>query len=310
MATNNTPIVSIDDGKNITVDQVMGNPRAIPQRVIDLVRDNIIGETLFRNAGNPGSLLVQFQRSTPLFLDGDPETIAEFGEIPVFDLGEGLPEVARGLKYGSAVRISREMRDFNQIDKVRKQVTATANTVIRLNDAAFRSALDDASVPDVAATAAWDGAGSKIRTDIKEAMKTIAGAVHDSDPSLPKGYVPDTIALNTSVLYDFMDNEDFNKVYVGNVADQSIAYNGVLPGRVLGLNVLHSPLWPLDKALVCQRGILGFYADPRPLEGTGLYPEGGGPNGGPTETWRSDTTQIRMIGVDEPESACWITGIA
>ena len=302
-------IVSIDDGQNITVDQVMGNPRAIPMRVLDLVRDNIIGEALFRNAGNPGSLLVQFQRSTPLFLDGDPEAVAEFGEIPVFDLGEGLPEVARGVKVGAGVRISREMKDFNQIDKVRKQVTGTANTVIRANDAGFRSALEAASVPEVAATAAWEDAISKIRSDIKEAAKTIASALHDGDPTKPKGYVPDTIALNSSLLYDFMDNEEFNKIYVGNVADQSITYTGKLPNKVLNLNVLHSPLWPMDRALVCQRGVTGFYADPRPLEGTGLYPEGGGPNGGPTETWRSDTTQIRIIGVDEPESACWITGL-
>ncbi|MFY2788457.1 hypothetical protein [Rhodococcus sp. MALMAid1271] len=305
----NTPVVSIDDGKNVTVNQVMGDPRAIPQRVIDLVRDNIIGETLFRNAGNPGGLLVQFQRSTPLFLDGDPEVVAEFGEIPVFDLGEGLPEVARGVKTAAAVRVSREMRDFNQIDKVRKQVTGTANTVIRANDAAFRSALDGASVPEIAATAAWEDAISKIRTDIKEAAKTIASALHDGDPTKPKGYVPDTLVLNSALLYDFMDDEDFNKIYVGNIADQNISYTGKLPNKVLNLNVLHSPLWPMDRGLVCQRGVTGFYADPRPLESTGLYPEGGGPNGGSTETWRSDTTQIRMIGVDEPESACWINGI-
>ncbi|AOE44027.1 major head protein [Gordonia phage Petra] len=308
MATN-TPVVSIDDGNNITVDQVMGNPRAIPQRVIDLVRDNIMGEAFFRNAGNPGSLLVQFQRSTPLFLDGDPEAVAEFGEIPVFDLGEGLPEVARGVKVGAAVRVSREMRDFNQIDKVRKQVTGTANTVIRANDSAFREAIEDASVPEHAATAAWDAVSPKIRTDIKEAAKTVASALHDGDPTKPKGYVPDTLVLNSSLLYDFMDDDEFNKIYVGNVADQSIRYTGKLPNKVLNLNVLHSPLWPLDRALVAQRNVIGFYADPRSLESTGLYPEGGGPNGGPTESWRSDTTQIRMIGVDEPEAACWITGI-
>lgn len=308
MATTNS-VVSIDDGKDITVDQVMGNPKAIPQRVIDLVRDNILGEALFRNAGNPGSLLVQFQRSTPLFLDGDPEAVAEFGEIPVFDLGEGLPEVARGVKIGTGVRISREMRDFNQIDKVRKQVTGTANTVIRANDGGFRSALEDASVPEVAATSAWDGATPKIRTDVKEAAKRIAGAIYDGDPTKPRGYVPDVLVLNSSLLYDFMDDDEFNKIYVGNIADQNIRYTGKLPNKVLNLNVLHSPLWPLDRALVAQRGVTGFYADPRPLESTGLYSEGGGPNGGPTETWRSDTTQIRMIGVDEPESACWITGI-
>lgn len=302
-------IVSIDDGKLVSVDDVMGDPKAIPQRVIDLVRDNIVGEAMFRNAGNPGGLLVQFERMKPRFLDGGPEGVAEFGEIPVFGTDMGEPDVARGLKIAVGVRVSREMKDFNKIDKLRTDVAATANTIIRANDAGFRATLNAANIPTVAATAAWDLSGAKPRHDIKEAAKTVATALFDNDPDQPMGFVPDTLVLNSALLYDFMDSDEFKAVYNGDLAHENIAFTGKLPGTVMNLAVLHSPLWPLNKGLVMQRGVTGFYADARPLEGTPLYGEGGGPNGGPNESWRSDMSQIRAMGVDEPLSACWITGI-
>ncbi|OBC12178.1 hypothetical protein A5788_22335 [Gordonia sp. 852002-50816_SCH5313054-c] len=310
MADNTPVIVSINDGPSITVKQVMGDPKVIPTRVIDLVRDQIVGETLFRNAGNPGSLLVQFQKSKPMFLDGGPEPIAEFGEIPVFDLGEGEPDVARALKIGAAVRISRVMRDYNQIDKVKHQIDGASNTIIRANDTAFREALDDADVPTVAASAAWDTAGAKAVNDVIDAIDLVSTATYvDGDPSQPLGFTPDTLAIHPSNLRAWFKSDDYKALFQGNVAGEHVAFKGALPEKFLGLTVLVSPFWPLDKALVSQRGITGFYADPDPLQGTGLYGEGGGPNGGPTETWRADFTHTRVIGVDEPKSACWITGL-
>lgn len=307
---DNYKVVSIDDGATVTVDQVLGSPTAVPQRVIDLVRNNIVGETMFRNAGNPGNLLVQFQRSTPLFLDGNPEAIAEFGEIPVFDLGEGQPEVARAVEIGAAVRVSKLMKQFNQIDKLRKQVTGVANTVIRANDLAFQSALTAANVPTVAATAAWTNkTAARAVDDVVEATDRVATATFNGDPSQPLGFVADTMVIHPSNLRAWAKTDDYKGLFHGDMASENIAFTGKLTEKLLGLTVLVSMLWPLDKALVLQRGVTGFYADPQPLQSTGMYGEGGGPNGGPTQTWRSDTTQIRAIGVDEPKSACWITGL-
>lgn len=302
-------IVSIDDGKLISVDDVMGDPKAIPQRVIDLVRDNIVGETMFRNAGNPGGLLVQFERMKPRFLDGEPEGVAEFGEIPVFGTDMGEPDVARGLKIGAAVRISREMKDFNQIDKLRQDVAAASNTLIRANDAGFRATLAAANVPSIAAAAAWNTTGAKAYDDIIDAVDKVGTALYENDPNQPLGFVADTLVINPSNLRAWAKSDDYKGLFIGNMASENVAFKGALPEKLLGLTVLASPLWPLDKALVMQRGVTGFYADARPLQGTPLYGEGGGPNGGPTESFRSDMTQIRAIGVDEPLSACWITGL-
>ena len=64
-----------------------------------------------------------------------------------------------------------------------------------------------------------------------------------------------------------------------------------------------------SEMLVLERGTVGFYSDTRALQATELYPEGNGPNGGPTESWRSDATRKRVMGVDQPLAACWITGV-
>ena len=78
---------------------------------------------------------------------------------------------------------------------------------------------------------------------------------------------------------------------------------------VMGMLGLKARFWPNDRVLVCQRKTMGFYTDPRPLEVTPLYPEGNGPNGGPTESHRSDATMKRGMGIDQPLAACWITGV-
>ena len=41
-----------------------------------------------------------------------------------------------------------------------------------------------------------------------------------------------------------------------------------------------------------------------------MYPEGNGPNGGPTESYRSDASYKRAIAVDQPKAAMWLTGVA
>ncbi|NKV95311.1 hypothetical protein A5N78_06505 [Prescottella equi] len=303
-------IVSIHDGNKITVSDLIGAPDVIPTRAIDLVRDNLVAETLFRNGGSPASPVVQFTRSAPVFLDGDPEIVGEFGEIPVAGSGEGQPEVAVGHKLGLANRISREMKDYNQIQLVLKNLTRTTNTFIRANDKLAQKALADAGVPEIPASDTWGGSTSNPRSDIAAAIESVNGALHDNNPNEPYGYVADTIVMNPALWPVLMDDDRFSKLYNGDAASEHIGFKGALPGSLMSCNVLQSRFWPTDKVLVLQRGITGFYADPRPLEATGLYPEGGGPNGGPTESWRSDMTQIRIIGVDEPLSACWITGIA
>lgn len=303
-------VVSVSDGPATTVADLVGAPMAIPARVLDVLDNQFITPVLLRNAGRNTNGLVSYSESTPLYLDGDVETVAEFAEIPVGAGQIGTRRIAVGVKKGKGIRVSREMRDENRIDDVNRQITQLRNTFIRAQERALRALLSDTSIPTIAATAAWTGGSSKVRRDIANAAEVVNSATPNStaDDDL-LGFTADTVVLPGSITPVLIDNEEFLKVYNGNLAAESIAYKGKLPQDILGMLGLTTRSWPKDKALVLERQTVGFYSDTRPLEVTPLYGEGGGPSGGPTESWRSDATYKRVVGADQPKAACWITGI-
>lgn len=303
-------VVSVSDGGRSTVSDLVGQPLAIPTRVIDNLRNRFLGEGLLRDAGRNTNGLVSYSESTPLFLGSDVETVAEFAEIPVAAGQVGTPRIAVASKKGLGVRVSREMRDENRIDDVNRQITQLVNTMLRAQERALRALLQDPSVPTIAATAAWTGPTGKIRRDLANAAEVIGSATPNAtydDDIL--GFEADTVVLPGNITPLLMDNEEFLKVYNGDLASQNISYTGRLPNDILGMAGMRSYSWPKDRVLVLERKTVGFYSDTRPLEATALYGEGGGPNGGPTESWRSDTTFKRALGLDQPKAACWITGV-
>ena len=303
---------SISDGSSVTVRDLIGAPMMIPARIIDMLNNAFLTDVVFRNAGNNSNGLVGFEADTPLFLAGDVEDVAEYGEIPIAIGQRGTPRVAVGVKRGLGVRVSREMRDENRLDDVNRQLRQLVNTMIRAEERALKALLmATPNIPSIAATAAWTGGTAKIRKDIAAAQEKIASARPAASVSTEDflGFEADTIILPGNITPVLMDNDEFLKVYSGVAAQENIAYTGRLPGDVLGLAPLRTRFWSNDRVLVLQRGEIGFRSDTRPLEATGLYPEGNGPNGGPTESWRSDTTRKRVLGVDQGLAACWITGV-
>jgi hypothetical protein len=204
------------------------------------------------------------------------------------------------------------MRDENQIDKVNLQIRQLVNTMIRSEERVLRALLlASTSIPTIAATASWAGGTSKVRRDISNAQEKIATAKPAAEVSTEEylGFDADTIIMPTSIRAVLQDNAEFLAVYNTTPEGQALQFRGAMPGQILGLDPLLTRFWPNDRALVIQRGIVGFRSDTRPLESTGLYGEGGGPNGGPTESWRTDTTRKRVLGIDQPLAACWISGI-
>jgi hypothetical protein len=307
-----TTVGSVSDGSRTTVADLVGNPLMIPARIIELLDNAFLTDVVFRDAGGNSNGLVGFEENTPLFLAGDVEDVAEYGEIPIAVGQRGIARVAVGVKRGLGVRVSREMRDENQIDKVNLQIRQLVNTMVRSEERVLRSLLlASSSIPSIAATAAWTGGTSKVRRDIANASEKIGTAKPAAEVSTEEylGFEPDTIILPQSIKAVLQDNAEFLAVYNTTPEGAALQFRGAMPGQVLGLDPLLTRFWPNDRALVIQRGIVGFRSDTRPLEATGLYGEGGGPNGGPTESWRTDTTRKRVLGVDQPLAACWITGI-
>ena len=305
-----TSIVSVSDGNRFTVSDLIKQPLFVPTKLKELMENQFISEALLRNAGANPSGVVAYREGDPTFLDQDVQDIAEFGEIPVSSGQLGIPRTAYAVKKALGIRVSKEMIDENDIDAVNKQMTGLRNTFIRANDRSAKALLQSGAVPTLPVSTAWDAVGGKPRTDIVRAIeKVTTAAPPEATSDEYYGFQPDTLVVHPALLATLMDNEQILKVYNGNVANESIAYTGAIPGSLLGLSVIQSRTFPADKALILERGTVGFYSDTRPLQFTALYPEGNGPNGGPRETWRSDASHKRVMGLDQPKAAIWLTGL-
>jgi hypothetical protein len=309
MAT--TSVISISDGPRTTVADLIGSPMMVPTRLKEMMTNVFISESLLRNAGPNPAGLVGYSEGDPSFLDSDVQDVAEFGEIPVAAGRMGVPRVAVSVKRALGVRVSREMRDENRLGAVQKQMMQLRNTFVRADSIAAK-ALINAGVPTMPVSNAWDSGTGTPRRDIADAIFEVTQATPATDIASPEewyGFQPDIFVYNPGLFPVLMDNEDFVKVYQGNIANENLNYTGVMPGRVHGLIPIASMSWPIGEVLIAERGTIGFYSDTRPLEFTGLYPEGNGPNGGPRETWRADSSHKRAMALDQPKAGIRLTGL-
>lgn len=297
--------LSLTSGPQISVRTLLQNPLMIPARILELLDGQFIDDILLRFEGNAS--VVAFEEGAPVFLDGEVADLVEFEEIPVLGTGFGLPRLAVATKKGAGVRVSEDMKRENNVGAINKQVIALTNSMIRARFIAMRQLLLNPAIPSFPAAAAWDTVNGKPRRDIALAQEMVGAAGTGQDDTF--GYEADTIVFPGSITPVLMDNTDFLKVYGGNLASENIAYTGKLPQDVMDMAALKARFWPADRVLVTQRKTLGFYTDPRPLEVTPMYPEGAGPNGGPTESHRTDATMKRTVGIDQPKAAVWITGV-
>lgn len=313
-----TPIVSVQDGPRLTVSVLTKSPTLIPKRVLSMLDNAFLSDAVLRGASDAPSGSVLYFESTPLFAEGDPEILDEFGEIPTTNGSLGTAKVARVVRRALGLRVSKTMIDRNNVDAVNTQVTQIRNTMVRAwEDAFFSAVVGNASVQSVTTNAPWDGgsagtSATHIRGDLNAAKYLIKTAAADADGQQKFGYVADTLVISLESEQDFLDNDEVNNVYLGNIASESIRYTGVLPRKFSGLDVLTS--WRLSAyfpqgALVLQRKLFGGISDERPLQATPLYGEGNGPNGGPTESWRTDITRASAIFLDQPRAVVLINGV-
>lgn len=308
-----TPYTGSRSGPATTVSTLIGMPKLIPARILSLLDNAFLSATLLRDAGPNANSLVAYEESTPLYLDGDPEIVGEFGEIPVKAGQMGLPRIAAGTPQGLGVRISRRQRDMNQIDRINQQITQLVNTMVRADERALRVLFDNPAIPSIAAGAAWDTASGRPRRDFANAMEVIASARPAGTAALDTnfGFLADTAVLPGTITPVLLDNDNFASVYNNrdSVVSEDVRYTGKLPNKVMNLDAVQSRSFATNKVLVLERRTVGFFSDFQALQVTETYPEGNGPNGGPTQSWRSDATRERVVAADQPLAACWITGV-
>ncbi|MBE7338119.1 hypothetical protein [Corynebacterium aurimucosum] len=301
-------VISIDDGLRLTtVNDLVATPEAVPTRVIDNLRDRFVAETLLFNGGKANTLDFAFEQNSTQYVDEDPEAIAEFAEFPTVAPTSGEIIQGRATKLGYRIVVSREMREYNRVDQVNKAIRKATNRFIRYNDKLLWDALAAAPIPEIAASVAWDKDGSDPKYDIAKAMSHVQGGEVLANAETDY-FMADTVVMPSTITPELIANEKWATDYRGNIADQSIRYTGRLEAKPVGLDALSVPTMRKDRVLVLQRGVLGFFKDPRVLEATALKGDGDD-LGGNTETFSSRISQIRFVGIDEPFAACWITGV-
>jgi hypothetical protein len=308
-----TNLVSAQDGGRWVVGQFTKDPTLIPALILDMTENQFLVDSVLRNGGGAPAGIVGFWESTPLYSNDDPAILDEFGEIPTTTGSTGTPRAARVVRRARAIRISKTMRDRNRIDLVNIQLTQLKNTMIRAwEDALFSALVANANVQTLITDTPWGDPDSHIRRDVNGAKFLLQSASADAAGQQRFGFRADTLIIDDQAEYDFLDSDEVTKPYIGNIADENLLYTGKLPNKFLGLDVLRS--WRLSvyapgSAIVCQRKVMGAIYDERPLESTGMYPEGNGPNGGPREAWRNDTTRASAIAIDQPKAVVIISGV-
>lgn len=308
-----TQIVSTQDGPRLTVNMMLKSPTLIPKRILSMLDAKFLVDAVLRNAEDaPGGSVLYFE-STPLFAADNPSILDEFGEIPVTNGFLGTPKVSRVVRRAFGLRVSKTMIDRNNVDAVNVQVTQIRNTMIRAwEDAFFSAIVSNANVQVISTDQSWQSASSHIRQDVNSAKYLIRTAAADTANQQRFGYQADTLVISDVTEADFLNSNEVSTPYVGNIADENLKYTGKLPNKFLGLDVLVS--WRMSAyfpsgAIVCQRKVFGGISDERPLQATPMYGEGGGPNGGPTESFRTDVTRASAIFFDQPKAVVLIAGV-
>lgn len=310
------PIVGSLDGQRITVDDYLKDPLRIPALVLDLMANEFIIESVLRNAGNNESGAVRFEKAVPLFAQSDSGIRAEFAEVPSVTAAVGEINVAYSYERALAINISDAMRRRQLVDPVNRQLTQVKNTMVKNWNQAFFSLLTalipSTQVYTIPSAVAWDSSAveggtttipNAIRNQLSDAIWLVENAAYDAQGQNFFGFEPDTLIIDHTAKLALFKSADFAKPYIGDAATDSIQYTGLLPRKVMNLDVLVSRQCPAGQAFVCQRGRLGFYSDEVPLTASPLYRDE------PRKLWRSDVQRAAAMGVDQPQAIVQLAGV-
>jgi hypothetical protein len=295
------------DGPKWTVDQLIKNPTWVPNTIMKMVRDNNIADWLLRTGPAASSGTVAFEETVALYANSEGETVAEFGEYPLADSSVSTPGVRSTTKKGVGLVISEEMRTRNDTGRVQDAMNKVRDTLVLGRDKAMINAiLANANVQTFASAGAWDSSSTIIVQDIATAMYNITNVnVTGAQYSEKIGYEADTLIMNPGNFIGFIDNDEVNNIFAGSpMADQQMRYTGKMPKKFMSLDVLKSWRVPLNTAIVCQRGAMGFVSTEWPLSGTPLEKR---PD---NDSYRSNFRYRDVMVVDNPKAVCLITSLS
>lgn len=295
-----------NQGPRITVNAMIKDPLLVRARMLRMLDQQFIMESLLRNVGSADSGVIQYEESSPQFLTDVPMVVAEGGEIPLGQGAEGLWKAAATVKLARGLMITREQRDRNKFDQVAMNMNRLRNTMTRSWEVRMFNMLSThPSVPTVATGGdPWTGAAPTIRADIMSAIQVVAEAKSTTTGGSADylGFNPDTLVVSTRTAYTMLGNAAFVDIYKASpLVTKSPTYTGTLEKEVQGLTIMTSRFMPDTEAYVLERSTIGGYSDERPLT---ITPTREQPD---NESWRADIIRRTGMFLDQPQAAAKIT---
>ena len=300
------PLSDSASGVLTTVNDWIKDPLAIPQAVLELTDMQLIPEAVLRNGGNAPSGVVRYSETNPMFASDSPQIRQEFDEPAILRGNLGQPYNVSCEELAGSVLVSEEMRRRMTIDPLMTQLTQAVNSYKKTWADRFRSTIfNHPRVQTYTAANHWDSTSATVRLDILSAKRLIKTAYPDGMDAYSRfGYAPDTLIIGEDAEMSLLAADDFNKVYVGNLADENLKYTGVIPNKILGLDVLVDRFMPPGKAIMMQRQIAGAYVDEVPFtvdpthEWTDHY------------AWRTNFRRSSVCFLDAPKAVCVLNGVS
>lgn len=297
------PVTYSNEGLRVTVNDFINDPLLVRARMQQLLSQQFIMERVLRDAGGNSSGVVRFEESAPLFLNDEPEVVAEGAEIPLGVGAEGTPKSAYTVKTALGIEITREARDRNRVDLVNRRMVQVRNTFTRHWErrlfAKFKSV-----APTVAAATAWL-TSTTLRDDIASAIETVGEAKAGAQDDDFLDFNPDTMIIPQQIQFDMLRNDTWARLYeLGEKVEDHPQYTHQLERTIMGLTVLTSRfLKPADGVFILESKTVGGYSDERPLQTTPLYEDQN------REVWRANTVRRTAVFIDQPKAVVRITGV-
>jgi hypothetical protein len=312
--------VTSDDGLRVTVNDLVKDPLVIPKRAEEDVKDQFWSREVLRRGGTAESGVIKFMESESPYADDDPEELQEFSEIPLTSAKRGQVHVAFTKRYGRGLRISEQTVRRNNYDQLSMDMAKLKNNFARFDENLMVSALLGGLGTytghnwNVTSAATADLANS-IFGDLARASFNITNADVETSNGTGKQklrFKPNTLIINTQMAARLLLNRDvINQLSVGNVASRNPLINGGADGSsavnalgaAFGLTVKTSDLVDPDKAILCEAGTVGFWADEKPLYFSPLEFKAA------TRSYYTYGDRSWGVAIDQPKAGLVITGV-
>jgi hypothetical protein len=301
----------------LTVQALLQQPELISRELVNLVNKRLVADRLFVRGSSEqvAGGAMRYQELESIFVDSDPEEIAEGADFPLTDWSEQV-KTAPVRQYGFGVRITNLAVRRNQRDMVQRGLRKLANTLVKFIDKKAMTELEtNPGVQTLAASSQWTNAATDIVGDIGKAQELLE--LKDNGYS---GFNGATLVLHTKRRDDLLNNTGLKDRLPRETRDQQILTGQMPPFMGLGA-IIFTPQITETVGLLLDPTIAGTIADevPDPSEGWRAYDPGPGfapvyvkveQVGHPSVHSAIFAGRWPAIALTQPDAVVKITGIA